>query len=385
MRFATAACAVVALAIPGIVGCKTGGGPGARPSWSLSSWNPFKSSSESPPYPEPPSQYADPTPVDSPAAGYAANGPGAMVPGAQPTSTQGDYGGAADYAGAGYPTGRTDYGAMGAPGATGNSYTIPQQGHYNPATAYAGTGQQQVTPADPSQYVDQANPYSALDRSGYPRSSGSYAASGDTGGYYGSGAGSASSYVAELDRQTGSLGDRSFQSYYNSGGNAGSTAAGPMNEPQYNPYGGKSYTPADDASASNSAANEYGGSANPLGTADYTPGRTGYTPGDTGYSPGGVAPYQSPGGTYVPPGGSSYASPASPPYGSPSGGATGTGTSPGSQGYTPYLPGSIKPYTGGTMGASSSNPAAGQVGDPTGTDDGVQAAGYLQTPETRRL
>jgi hypothetical protein len=312
-----------------------------------------------------------------------------MTPATQPTGTPVDYSGAADYASDGYPSGQTDYGAMAAPGSSANPYAGPQQGYYDPATAYAGAAPQKVTPADPSRYVDQASPYNALDRSSYARGGAqNYGAMDDTSGQYGNPAVGAPNYVAELDRQTGakagSLGDQPFRSYYDGGaGNGGSSAAGATNPSQYNPYN-NSYGAAKDGPVSNSVANDYSASANPLGTADYSPGRTGYTPGDTGYSPEGVAPYQPATGAYVPPSGSWPTSPPAAPYATPSVGATGTGSSAGGQSYNPYLPGSIKPYTRGTMGASSA-PSTSQIGNPTGTDDGVQAAGYLQTPETRRL
>jgi hypothetical protein len=273
----------------------------------LSSWNPFKSSSDAPPYPERPSQFSDPS---SSADSYAATSPGSVVPA---TGTTGGipegYGGPVDYASSSYSPGQAAY---------DTPYTTPQQGYYDAGAAYAGATQQQIAATDPSPYADALGASSSA-TSPYASGSNPYAAAAQnyTPPSY-TGQTNQSQYVAGLDRQP-SLGDQPFRSQYGTGDSFNSQQG----------YGSSPYS-------SRADGGTYAGSA------DYMPGQTGYDPGNTGYNPPGVAPYQPSAGSYTPPTDLPYspanASPQSP-YESPS--PTNT------QGYTPYMPGSIKPYTQG--------------------------------------
>jgi hypothetical protein len=293
MRLFLAGCAVVALTISGPVGCKSNDPTSG--SWSLSSWNPFKSSSDAPPYPERPSQFAEPS--VSPDS-YAGTSPGSVVPA---TGTTGGipegYGGPVDYSTSSLSSGTATYDAP---------YTTPQNGYYDASPAYSGATQQ-IAATDPSPYADalgatsNTNPYGA---SPDPYSAKNYM----TPPNYAES--SQSQYMA-------SLGDQPFRSQYGTGGSS-NQQQGASTNPPYSPPVGGGYA----------------------GTPDYVPGQTGYNPGDTGYNPPGVAPYQPSVGSYSPPADSPYSSPSTSPQGS-------YGASSDTQDYTPYTPGSIKPYTRG--------------------------------------
>jgi hypothetical protein len=331
MRSVFTGCALAALSLTLLVGCKSDGANGGS-GWSLSSWNPFKSSSETPPYPELPSQYAD---TGTSGAPTAYTGTGSVVRGEGDGGAPSAYG----YAGSGYSSGQSGYESPQTPAPMGNPYAMPQKGPYEATPSYASTGQQQIKATDPSPYAD------VLSKSG-----GQYSPYGASSDAY---SGSQTPYMAGLDRPGSlppkSLGDQPFRSYYDSG-STGAAASAPQT--QSNPYA-NAYGVGDTTTGS---AGSYSGGA----TTDYAPGQTGYVPGDTGYRPPGVSPYQTPADPYTIPGGSSGS------------------TAGGSQGYTPYLPGSIQPYTRG-----GADPLTGQTR--AGTDLGVQAAGYDQPPATRRL
>ncbi len=381
MRSSVTRCALVVLPFFLLAGCRTTESGWHVPTWSLSSLNPFSSSSDEIPQPPRPSELAAPADTTSPGAGYAAA-----------TSS---------------PTGADGYaGAASGFGTSPGSYPSTQQYPYSSASAGSPGGMGSAASASPA-ITPQNGPYAQPAGSGYSASAGSslYGSSSGPGsavadrGYqagvpsaaYGSNAATTPRYDAVSDRYSlGASGSyqanasataqgtaepsnsvpsyatsqntssQSLDSRYQSAPNSASYSAA---DSRYSATrgtssyasGGSSYLDTgssdsrygtgsqygDNAGASasdpytavrsestNAAGPGYNGYRNgdyqsTSGAADWNPGDTGYQPGQTGYEPGNTG--------YTPAGTSPYRS------------------SVGSS----YLPGSTKPYSPSQGGEST--------------------------------
>jgi hypothetical protein len=395
MRFSVASCALLALLLGGILGCKSGG-EGYRPKWGFS--NPFKSSEEiAADLPPKPSTQATPGPAGS-AAGFASTTPGAGSTGSL-AGTSSYPGATTSYENSTSAQQRAAAGSLlnaGSPVASADSkLTTPQRGLYSTTPPSAGKSPYDaMTNSAPSA----TNPFGSAPGAGYDRmASRTGAASGGLGysspagaagtsaydqgigaksrppiaGQYGPGAGgslpntngsrpsydtgslySGSGYSTPASPAAGSYGPGSTSgsgmpsSYLSPGGPAPSSTAAMAAAPSAAGIGPAAGTSG--MAPSSSATYPSAGNTNLGVGANYTPGQTGYTPGQTAYAPG-QSDYTPGNNGYNPPNTAPYSSPAGP-YASAAGTYNGPAPYAGTNAYN-------------TAGANVTQPAGAAAGD----------------------
>ena len=372
MRSSITRCALVVLTFFFLAGCRTTESGWHVPSWSLSSLNPFSSSSDEMPEPLRPSELATPAGTTSSAAGYAAASSSTTGTSGYPNAGTGYDTSAGTYPSTQYPYPAGSARAMGS-AVSANPATTPQSGSYAPppgssysrslgsnpygssaapATSAANSGYQAAVATGPygnnagtAPRYDTASDRYGLSGSGSGQPDASRTAPGaatdpytsvpnyatsqntDSQGIdsrYGSGAGSvygetgdsryqsapnSASYSAADSRYSATPGTSSPDSRYGTGSQYGYNANASVSDPY-------AAVRADSTSAARPDANSYrnGEYQSTSGTADWNPGDTGYQPGQTGYEPGNTG--------YTPPGTS--------PYGSSVGDSAGSSYLPGS-------------------------------------------------------
>lgn len=164
MRISFARCAPVLLPILVLAGCQSSGSSWYRPSFSMSKLNPFSSSADKLDAPAKPAELASPTLTMPPGAGYAAAS----------STTSGETGYATTPSSyeappSGYPSTQYSYpstsaDALSGPQAAANPATTPQSGYYGTGSGYGLAGQ---SGASTSPYGATVSPSSRSAPEGY--------------------------------------------------------------------------------------------------------------------------------------------------------------------------------------------------------------------------
>ncbi len=410
MRVSIARCALVAVTMLGLCGCSSSGGAGGF------AWNPFSSKSKDvAATPPKPSAFSTPTSTASSEPEQIASKTGTSSPDVSLPGAPAAYSSTLDALTKVKSSSEMDASK------TAGSYTMPQNGYYEPSSytaSTAGPGSRDSSTSSGS-YAGSSLPSQKVP---------SYSSTASTAGWGASVSNDAPRYAPAAER----YGNPVSYAAPAGGSLAGSSASGYTgSSPTYPATSGSpyAYTASSNSSFGNSAAfpttssstpgyplagdsrslsNSYGSTAGsglppyvsgqsstsyqpaqtdyqPGNTSytpaanRYTPGSSGYNPGSNGYTPAGTEPYQSPAGSYQTPA-VSYQSPAAS-YQSPAA----SYETPGGAYQSPLGSYSSQSTTGNAMpeyrpGSTKSLPSYG--GSTTVADSRVTPAGYGPAPTT---